>query len=372
MKRYLKNCLVLALVIVGILSLGTILFFTLVSYTSPVNEAGREYKESIKSYQNDEIEKIDDVFERLEVLDAHFSSPTFNKMQGGEKTEVTLSDIETLFGEPNQIIENVDMNYAETVYQYHYEEMILNIHQHLFSNIDEYVTENFTGVFYDPKSLDQLFVETIINHQSLHDEEDEQFEMYSKEDVSQLIMDKNPTRKIRQSGWNTWPLNQQYYFDDGRGDYSPVEYLSLQFKEGKNETTTELHLMERRYREPYLEKDTQEEIEKKNKALFKFKDIFEEKESNSSNEKFTVKDFSNDFGNIARIVYDFQKGHLQVSWIIKRDKNIKEIRGIVPISESNKLVDINDIADLEVIDFDSHPLSSSDKTLNKDEFIGSK
>src|SRR5699024_12367845 len=88
MKRYLKNCLVLALAIVGILSLGTILFFTLVSYTSPVNEAGREYKERIKSYQYDEIEKIDDVFERDEVLNAPFSSPSFNQMQGGRQTEV--------------------------------------------------------------------------------------------------------------------------------------------------------------------------------------------------------------------------------------------------------------------------------------------
>lgn len=360
----------LALAIVGILILGTILFFSRVSYTSPINEAGREYKKSIKSYQNDEIKKMDDVFKRLEVLDAHFSSPTFNKMQGGEKTEVTLSDIEILFGEPNQILENVDMNYVDTVYQYHYEEMILNFHQH-FSNIDEYVTENFTGVIYDSKSLDQLFVETIINHQSLYDEEDEQFEMYSKEDVSQLIMDKNPTRKIRQSGWNTWPLNQQYYFDDGRGDYSPEEYLSLQFKEDKDDAT-ELHLMERRYRESYLEQDTQEEIEKKNKALFKFKDFFEGKESNSSNEKFRVKDLSNDFGHIARIVYDFREGQLQVSWIIKRDRNMKEIRVTVPISNSNKLADINDIADLEVIDFDLHTLSSSDRTLNKDEFIGSK
>lgn len=35
--------------------------------------------------------------------------------------------------------------------------------------------------------------------------------------------------------------------------------------------------MKRRYNEAYLEKDTQEEVEKKKEALFKFTEIFEEK-----------------------------------------------------------------------------------------------
>lgn len=128
-KDYLKGGFLFILVTVGIFVLGGILFFVWLSYTSPVNEAGREYAKNVRSYKNVEIETMDDVFERLEVLDSHFHSTTFPKVQGGEKREVTLSDIKTLFGEPNQTIEDVDMNEADTVYQYHYGDITLNFHE---------------------------------------------------------------------------------------------------------------------------------------------------------------------------------------------------------------------------------------------------
>lgn len=313
---------------------------------------------------------MDDVFERLEVLDSHFHSPIFSKMQGGEKTEVTLSDMETLFGKPNQVVEEIEMNHAEVVHQYYYEDLTLNFHQH-FSNIDEYVIENFTGVLYDSQILDQLFIDTITIDQSLANKEAEKFEFYLADDASPSIVNETPTRKIRQSGWHTWPFNQQYYFDDGQGEYAPEEYLSLQFKED-TDGATELHLMERRYRAAYSKKDTEEEVGEKKEALFTFIEFFEEKEKNHLAEKRFVKDFLQAFGDVARIIYNFREGELRISWIIKEDKGMKEMTAIVPVSDSNKMTNREDLANLEVLDFDPHILSRSNRTVNKDEFIGSK
>lgn len=356
--------------VVGILVLGVILFFAWFKYTSPVNEAGREYRRNVRSYQNVEIETMDDVFERLEMLDGHFNSSTFNKVQGGEKREVTFSDIETLFGKPDQIVEDVDMNYIDTVYQYHYDDITLNIHQY-FRNIDEYVIEDFEGTFYDAQSLDRLFIDTIINHQTQYNKENDQFEPIMGEDISQLIMNKKPTRKIQQSGWNTWFLNQQYYFDDGNVDYSPKEFLSFLFEDEIDERA-KLRIMERRYNEAYLEKDTQEEVEKKKEALFKFTEIFEEKEANQSDEKFTIKDFSNEFGDITTMIYDFQEGAFTASWLIKEGDKWEEIRATVPITDVTSISDIHDLVELEIIDFDSQFIFGSDRPLDTYEFIGSE
>lgn len=356
------------LTVVGILVLGVILFFAWFKYTSPVNEAGREYRRNIKSYQNVEIETMDDVFERLEMLDGHFNSSTFNKVQGGEKREVTFSDIETLFGQPDQMVEDVDMNNIDTVYQYYYDDMTLNIHQY-FRNIDEYIIEDFEGTFYDAQSLDQLFIDTVINHQSQYTKKNDEFEPIKEENVSQLMNSKTPTRKIRHSGWHDWVLNLQYYFDDGNVDYSPKEFLSFLFEDEIDEEA-KLRIMERRYNEDYLEKDTQEEVEKKKEALFKFTEIFEEKEANNSDEKITIEDFSNEFGDIIRMLYDFREGTITVSWLIIEDDKSEEIKATVPIVDINSISDIKDLTDLEIIDFDSQFLYRSDRTLDIYEFIG--
>lgn len=234
------------MVIVGILGLGAALLLFWFKYTSPINEAGREYRQNVRAYRNVEIETMDDVYERLDVLDAHFNSTTFDKVQNEEKTEITRSDIETLFGKPHEVVNDVDMYYATTVYQYFYDDITLNFHED-FSTIDEYVVEDFNGTFYDAAALDQLFVDAL-NHPA-------------------EITENTTTRIIRQSGWNTWSFNRQVYFDDGNSDYSPKEYLSLQFKE---DDADELHLMERRYNDAYAEIDTSSEMEKKARSSTHF------------------------------------------------------------------------------------------------------
>ncbi len=219
----------------GFLTLLVALLFFWFSYSSPVKEAGREFKKDIRTYQRAEIETMDDVYDRLEVLDKHFHSTTFDKVQNADKTEITQADIQTLFGKSDEIVEEVEMSAANTVSRYFYDEFTVNIHQKSYSFIDEYVTEQFNAVFYEPHILDELFIETIQNHQSQTNKIDEQFEPISKEKVSQVMGDKLPTRNIRQSGWFTWTYNQHDYFDDGQGEYAPKEYLSLQYEE--NEVT---------------------------------------------------------------------------------------------------------------------------------------
>ena len=129
--------------IIGILILLVILFFFWLSYTSPVNEAGRDFKRNVRSYRNEEIETMDGVYERLEVLDNHFHSATFDKVQGREKTKVNISHIITLFGEPHEVLKDVDLPNIETVYRYNYEAITLNFHER-FGSITEFVIEDFS------------------------------------------------------------------------------------------------------------------------------------------------------------------------------------------------------------------------------------
>ena len=83
--KIFKGCLT----ILGIFVILLIIFFTWNSYTSPVNEAGRDYRKIMKSYEGTKIQSMDDVFERMDVLETHYNSPVFSKMQGGDKVEVT-------------------------------------------------------------------------------------------------------------------------------------------------------------------------------------------------------------------------------------------------------------------------------------------
>lgn len=368
MIKYFKGLLKVVLVIAGILALGVALFFLWFEYTSPVSEAGREYARNVRSYQNDDIRTLDDVYERLDVLDAHFNSTTFDKVQDADKREVTLSDIETLFGEPHEVMEEADMYYADTVYQYTYDDLTINFHER-FRTIDEYVIENFTETLYNSNTLDRLFIEAVVNHQTQAERVDDQFESLTKEDVTELLKDNTPTRNIRQSGWHTWPYNRQDYFDDGSGNYSPEEYLSFQFQE---EDETELYLMERRYRAVFLEKDTQEETEQKKEALYAFSDFFDQEESNPSEEKLLVEDFSDELGGIARMMYDFNRGVLGVAWVMTDGEYTEEIIATAPITDVSTLSDVENLAELEVVEFRTQLLSITDNILNTDAFIGSR
>lgn len=351
--------------IVIFLALGVALFFFWLSYSSPVNEAGRAFRKNVNAYQRAEIESMDDVYERLDVLESHFNSTTFDKMQGGEPKEVTRSDIEKLFKTPHEVFEEVEMSEADTVYQYSYDELTLNFHQR-FQTIDEMVVEQFNETFYDASTLNQLFIDTIANHQSQYTKFNEHFELICEAEVPQLIENKTPTRSIKQSGWYPWSFNREVYFDNGSGEYSPTEYLALQFKA---EDATELYLMERRFQAAYEELDTQVEVEKKNEALYSFSDFYEQTESDNEGEKLKVEDFSNAFGEIGRIIYDFRRGVLGVSWLINDGEYPEEIMAIVPVPAAENLSEISDLAELEITEFSTHQIFTWDRAFNNDRFI---
>lgn len=367
--KVLSSALKVILAIFSLLVLLVVIFYIWITYTSPINEAGREFKDEIKSYQNDEIVGTEDVYERLSLLDTHFDSPTFSKMQGGEKTEVTVSDLQVLFGEPDEVIRDVDMSFVDTVYQYYYDDITINFHE-AFDKIDEYVLEEFTENLYDPNTLDKFFVETVINHQLNSEKANEEFDPITEEMVSETTKDYIPTRQILQSGWHTWSLNRQYYFDDGQASYSPEEYISLQFS---TQDEPRLNLMERRYRETFLKEDTPEEYEKKQEALLTFNDFYDSNDSNAPVEQLIVEDFSKELGDIARMIYDFKKGNLSISWLMnKKDESVYEITARIHLSDIENISDISDLDELKVLDYKRQILSITETALNTAAFIGTR
>lgn len=198
MKR-LESCFFTVAAVLLIIVLSIFLFFKRFEYTSPVNEAGREYHKNIETYQNKDIETIEDVYERLEVLNSHFDSPTFDKMQGGELVEITPSDIEILFGKPDRIHENIEMSFAHTVYQYDYENLTINFHED-YRGISEYVIEDYHATFYTTEDLDRLFFGAIKNQQKEFDQINDELEPITLEKATEGIMDGSPTREIMDNG----------------------------------------------------------------------------------------------------------------------------------------------------------------------------
>lgn len=365
--KALKSCLITLVVIIGIIAISIFLFFSRFSYNSPVNVAGREYRKNIEAYQKNEIETMEDVYERLEMLDSHFDSPTFSKMQGGDKEEVTLSDIEILFGKPDKIFKNIEMRYFDTVYQYYYENLTLNFHENM-GNINEYVIEDYSSTFYTSESLDQLFIDALLNQQAPFDQANDDFDPITLEQASNILMNDFPTRELKQSGWSSWsysPIKIQY-FDDGSGLYAPEEYLLLRYK--KEHEDIVLHLMERRYSETYKRLDSIEDAEQKLEAYNTFKEIIDAKKINENNERFTVGDLSNEFGDIARFDYNFQNGLLKIVWL-SNNENKREFITEIPIEN---ISDVEDFNDLEVNNLESKRIYSSDRPYRTDEFISSK
>lgn len=360
-----NSCCLTVVGIFSLIAIGIMLLLARCTYTSPVNEAGREYQKNIKVYQNIDIETMDDVYNRLEVLDNHFSSPTFDKMQGGEREEVQLSDIETLFGSPDNIIENVEIKFIDTVYQYDYENQTINFHES-FNGIDEYVIEDYHSIRYTSESLDQLLFNVILNHQTKTKQIDDEFESITLDTAPETILNKLPTRELKQNGWHTWSYSPIQYFDDGSGEYAPDEYLSLQYKEENGEFI--LRIMERRYKEAYLHLDNSEEAERKLETYFDFKERIDEKETNELDERITIRDLSNAFGDISKFQYTFRNGLLRIAWLSNHEIN-RAFFTDIPIQNISTVEDLNN---LDVDNLDMSTIHLSDERHSTNKFIGSK
>lgn len=367
MKSAVKTFLILILIAVGTIFILISGFFIWNSYSSPVNEAGREYRRNVRSYNNTEIESIDDVYERLELLDSHYNSATFSKMQGGEKTEVSMSDIQILFGEPHQILEEVEIERTHTVYKYDYENLTLNFHEY-FNAVEEFVVEDYTEVLYDSETLNQLFFKIISAHQSQYIKENDTYKQLPDENLSSLNIEETPTRHVYQNGWYDWYLNNHIYFDTGEGEYAPEEYLTLRLKEN-DDNKNKLYLMERLFKDIYLTNDTEEVIEKKTQKRYEFMDFYE---SDEREKNLVVENFSQEFGEIERLIYDFHTGMLEITWLIIEDESIQEITAEIILTDSNIPSNVNDLADLEVVNLTFDYIPYPDRTFRTNSFIHSQ
>lgn len=345
-KGILKGCLTAILVGIGLIILLVVFFFSWASYTSPVNKAGRDYRETLKSYEGTEIQSIEDVYERIHALDTHYNSPTFSKMQGGDKVEVTPEDIETLFGTPDQVITDVDVSFMDTVYQYYYDDFVLNLHED-YEGIETFVTEKYSGALYEEQDLTELFFEIIGKHQAERISNLETAVKLPIEEMWPLIGENLPTREVYKNGWSTRYQNHFFYFDDGKGKYAPEEYLNLQLQSEKD--TTELQFMERRFNESFLTLDTKEEAEAKHGAYSKYKEFVGAKNSGKEVEPIYFRELAEDFGDIAKLHYRFRNGEVWVSWLIlQEDGKSMEIRGEVRLTKETIPEDISDIMHLEI------------------------
>lgn len=354
--------------IIGILILLVALFFFWLSYSSPVNEAGRDFNRTVRSYRNEEIETMDGVYERLEVLDNHFHSATFDKVQGGEKTEVNISHIKTLFGEPHEVLKDVALPNIETVYRYNYEAITLNFHER-FRSITEFVIHDFNEKIYEEEFLDQLFIEAINNHQALIPDETQTSGFINEEEASRFILEKPPTRKVRQNGWYRWAYSRKNYYDNGAGEEILSEYLTLEFEE---EEATELRIMERRYPIVSLKAPTAEESTRMKDEIDRFRVVFEQEETEDGDQKLKIADLSEEFGEVASLYYDFRQKEVGIYWYLPVDDYLVELRAIASIEESMDLSHMNDLAALEVTDFSDQRHYDLDEALVRNAFIKSE
>lgn len=380
MKGCFKNCLIAALIGIGVLVLAVILFFKWFTYTSPVNEAGREYTRNIRSYENSEITSLEDINERLKLLNEHYASPTFDKMQGGDRTEVSLSDIETLFGKADNVIESGEISSDYHVHQYIYDEMAINFHSDRAENFDEYVIEKYSGKLYHSTSLDQLFFEIINSFHSQLTPNGNLFELINEDDINSLGLDQTPTREIEQNGWNTWMSNRQYIFDNGEGDIAPEEFTSLLFSNdiyNYDTDTYKLRFMIRRYGDVIESEEARENIDEKKEQLSNLIDSFKDETERSEdavfeNQAILIQDLNQIFGNVAQLFYDFQKAELQVTWVILDEDWPKSVTTILSMTEYDLPDTLEELSQLEVTNIEDNRIDRWSPLMNTDDFIGQK
>lgn len=318
-----------------VLGLGIFLYSLWTNYTSPISEAGRAFRDSVRTYRNDNIETTDDIYERLDVLDDYYQSPVFDNVQEESKGKVTLSDIKILLGDPHEVIEKDDLDDVDTQYNYTFDNITINFNEYSKS-IDEYVVEHFSETVYEPDSLDDLFINTVTTHHT------------QKTNESKFKMNETPTRKIRQSGWRTRFLNQEDYFDDGQQETPTSEYLVLQYYE---EDEKKLYYVERQYDASFPENDTQEEHEKMREMIDSIQDLFDQIDLETSDERVIVEDFSNRLGEIVRILYDSRLSSLNVTWLVDDGELINEITAKVHVTDDIIFSELNDLQKLKVAEY---------------------
>lgn len=345
MDKLINGCLISALIVVTVLIIGGSSFISHWKYSSPVLEAGREYQQTVESFENKGIENMDDIYERLAVLDKHFASETFDKMHGGDRTKVKLADIETLFGPPHKKFEDTAMTSIQNVYQYYFENQILSFHENQQA-VSEYIWEDYNEETYTESELDALFIELL----TASKEEENAFK------ASNYL----ESRRVTQNGWREWAYRPQVYFDTGQGDFAPEEYLVLNFKplpeEGMN-----LSQMERRYHEGYQAFYSQSEMEDVEELFREISSLLNENREAEGQESISIADLDQVFGEKAKIIYSSRNNSLEISWLVLGDSYMQEIIAQVDGSDwaDFQLRDISDLSKLLVSDFDYNYIYNS-------------
>lgn len=368
--KIIKGIFKTLLAIVIIIILAIIILFAVNSYTSPVREAGRDFKRTVRSYRNDEVEDMEDVYERIAALQKHYNSTTHSKMQGGEKLKVTPQHIKTMFGEPDAMHNDVDRGHGKTnIYQYQYGAETLNLHED-WEGVKEFILEDYSGEFYTPEELDNLFFEAIEFHQTNYEKVEDEFKLLPEAEISSFTGSEEPTRKIWQGGWHTWPFDHERYYDDGKGDMSPEEFLMLRVVEDDEENKS-LDWLYRRYGDAYDEINTPEEVEEKRGIWNDWRLYFKEIEDEDLNSNVTVQDLTDDYGDITRLTYDFRTGTLEVNWLVlEQDESALEINANILMLVDNVPTKKEDLFGLEVKSVGADTLYKNASILTTDDFMG--
>ena len=368
MNKRLKGCLLGCAGFIALVVLGVYGFISWFKYTSPVLEAGREYTQQVKRYQGEVVTSKAELNKRLEILDEHFESPTFDKMQGGKKTEVLLEDIQKMFGEPDQVITNEPIDGVETVYQYHIEDMVLNFHESVLA-IEEFVTEEFTQALYDEQQLNDLFLEAVNQYTALYGvTTTNDRPMVSVEIVEEHYTDLTPTRVVKQAGW-FGTHSPVYYYDDGLAEFSPEEYVAIKFSRTSGGQTY-LSSVERQKRAGFDFSSNNSAYSNKVNSLQVFSErlkLGEEAEENADGTEkpsILLGELTEDLGDYAKISHEIFSNSISVYWYFPDGDMIRQV-----IAKGKVTGPITDLSEVEITRIDTNRVS--ERNLLTEDFISS-
>lgn len=368
MGKRLKGCLMGCGLVVLILALGVVGLVMWYQYSSPVLEAGREFNNYVNQYHGEPVNTRAELEERLNILNDHYDSPTFDKMRGGERTDVRLSDIEKLFGAADITYTDEPLDSIRVVHQYHVEDLTLNIHEG-YGQISEFITEEYSGTLYDQEALDQLFLQAVHQYDILYERSlDNGRQMIPIEDGPAQFVDSEPTRSIYHNTWNR-DSTYTYYYDDGLAEFSPEEYLAFTYEDTIN---GEMHItsFERRYRDGF-EFDESDAIyeEKLDKAyeLREYLEVEDNPDLEEEPEQVTIPlgELVEEFGDYAVIWHGPHNNELRFLWYLPDGDNF---RAIDARGEAN--ASMSDLFEVEIGRLGIR--LASDTPFETEDFIGSR
>lgn len=375
--KWFFGSIVAILIIFFIIFIGRPLYaFILISNYDPNVAANTTYLENLKSYESqaDKPSTIDDVLERLTVIDDYFNEGSGNSASSDTLTNISYDHIQTLFGEPDQTIPAEAKSYEDAVYRYFYDNQALTFYQD-YSSIDQYVFENFLGNSYEESELDELFFELV---QFAHQSDKSQTSILLDE-YPAIIDNKQPSRLIQQNGWAyTNYRNKLLHYFDGEGALTaPEDYLVIHFWILSG--NTQIRTIDRRYAQVIENLDQDDENANKIEETLKHIKLQLSNESNrTDDEEFNeflddldmAQDYSESdtiqlgllvesFGPIAYLHYSYKLSNIEVSWAYHDGNALNKITAKVSLDAEVDLRELEDLYELSVSQIESSLLNDS-------------